>query len=32
MIDSSVGLLFFCTCSVVGFVFGYLVGNVAAGE
>jgi hypothetical protein len=29
-LDPSVGLLFFCTCSVVGFVFGYLARQVAA--
>jgi hypothetical protein len=32
MIDPSVGLFFFSTCSVVGFLFGYLAGKVAAGE
>jgi hypothetical protein len=31
MIDPSVGLLFFCTCSIVGFLFGYLAGKMAAG-
>jgi hypothetical protein len=30
MIDPSIGLFFFCTCSVVGFLFGYHASKVAA--
>lgn len=32
LIDPSVGLFFFCTCSLGGFLFGYLAGRMAAGE